>query len=107
VILDQVDMAYSNRLANVRIQVGQGLLLGAVLRAAALPSIAFPSVRFSVICSQVREPDSSSLVINELRLSSLRQFRKKLLRYIRIDVLPETVAVSNVSANKQLGKPVF
>jgi hypothetical protein len=71
VILNQVDVAYSNRLTNVRVQVGQGLLLGAVLRAAALLLIAFPSVRFLVICSQVREPDSSSLVIDELRLSSL------------------------------------
>jgi hypothetical protein len=99
-------VAYSNRLANVRVQVSQGLLPGAVFRAAALPSIAFPSVRLSVVCSQVREPDSSSLVVDELRLISLRQLREKLPSYVRIDVLPETVAVGNVSANKQPGEPV-
>jgi hypothetical protein len=99
-------MAHSNRLADVRVHISQGLLLGAVLRAAALPSIAFPSVRLSVVCGQVREPDSSSLVVNELRLSSLCQLREKLPSYVRIDVLLETVAVSNVLANKQPGKPV-
>jgi hypothetical protein len=90
-------VAYSNCQADVRVQVSQGLLLGAVLRAAALPSIALPSVRLSVVCSEVREPDSSSVVVDELRLSSLRQLRKKLPRCIRIDVLPETVAIGNVS----------
>jgi hypothetical protein len=87
-------VAYSNRLADVRVYVSQSLLLGTVLRAAALPS-----VRLSVVCSEVREPDSSSVVVDELRLSSLRQLREKLPSYIRIDVLPETVAVGNVSAN--------
>jgi hypothetical protein len=106
VILDQVYVAYSNRLADVRVQVGQGLLLGAIFRAASLPSIAFPSVGLSVVCSQVREPDSSSLVVDELRLSSLCQLREKLPSYVRIDVLPETVAIGNVSANEQPGKPV-
>jgi hypothetical protein len=99
-------VAYSNRLADVRVQVSQGLLLGAVLGAAALLSIAFPSVRLSVVCSQVREPDSSSLVVNKLRLGSLRQLREKLPSYVRINVLPETVAVGNVLANEQLGKLV-
>jgi hypothetical protein len=101
VILDQVDVAYSNRLADICVQVGQCLHLGAVLGAAALPSIAFPSVGFSIVCCQVREPRSSSLVVDKLRLGRLRQLREKLLRYIRVDVLPETVAVGNVSANEQ------
>jgi hypothetical protein len=65
-ILDQVYVAYNNRLADIRIQVGQCLHLGAVLGAAALPSIAFPSVGFSVVCCQGRQPSSSSLVVNEL-----------------------------------------
>jgi hypothetical protein len=99
-------VAYSNCLADVRVQVSQGLLLGAVLRAAALPSIALPLVRLSVVCSEVREPDGSSVVVNELRLSSLCQLRKKLPCYIRIDVLLETMAIGNVSANEQPGKPV-
>jgi hypothetical protein len=106
VILDQVYVAYSNCLADVRVYVSQSLLLGTVLRAAALPSIALPSVRLSVVCSEVREPDSSSVVVDELRLSSLRQLRKKFPSYVRIDVLPETVAVGNVLANEQPGKPV-
>jgi hypothetical protein len=54
VILDEVYVAYSNRLTDVRVQVGQGLLLGAVLRASALPSIASPSVGFSIVRCQVR-----------------------------------------------------
>jgi hypothetical protein len=101
-----VYVAYSNRLADVRVYVSQSLLLGTVLRAAALPSIALPSVRLLVVCSEVREPDSSSVVVDELRLSSLRQLREKLPSYVRIDVLPETVAVGNISANEQPGKPV-
>jgi hypothetical protein len=99
-------VAYSNRLVDIYVQVGQCLHLGAVLGAAALLSIAFPSVGFSVVYGQVREPGSSSLVVNELRLGRLRQLREKVLRYIRIDLLPETVAVGNVSANEQPGKPV-
>jgi hypothetical protein len=107
VILDQVDVAYSNRLADVRVQFGQCLHLDAILGAVALPSIAFPSVGFSVICCQVREPGSSSLVVDKLRLRRLRQLRKKLLRYIRINVLPESVAISNILADEQLVKLVF
>jgi hypothetical protein len=106
VILNQVDVAYGNRLADVGVQIGQCLLLDAIFRAATLLSIAFPSVRFSIVCIQVREPGSSSLVVDKLRLSSLRQLREKLPSYVRIDVLPETVAVGNVSASKQPGKPV-
>ena len=58
-----------------------------------------------VVCSEVREPDSSSVVVDELRLSSLRQLRKKLPRYM-IDVLSETVAIGDISANEQPGKLV-
>jgi hypothetical protein len=99
-------LMYSNCLADVRVQISQNLLLGAILRAAALLLITFPRVRLLVVCSQVREPDSSSLVVNELRLSGLYQLREKLLSYVRIDILPEIMAIGNVSANEQPGKPV-
>ena len=54
----------------------------------------------------MREPGSIKLVVGKLRLRSLCQLRKELTRYVRVDVLPETVAIGNVSANKQPVKPV-
>jgi hypothetical protein len=100
-----VYVAYSNCLADIRVQVIQSLLLGVVLRAAALSSIALLLVRLLVVCSEVRKPSNSSLVVDKLRLSSLRQLRKKLPRYIWINILPEAVAMGNVSANEQPSKP--
>ena len=92
---------------NIRVQVSQCLHLGTVLRTAALPTIAFPSEGFSIVSAQVRELRSSCVVVNKLRLRRLRQLIEILLRYIRVNILLETVAVSNVSANKQLGKLVI
>jgi hypothetical protein len=66
VVLDQVNVVYSNRLADIRVQVGQCLHLDAILGAAALPSVGF-----TVIWCQVGEPRSASLVVDKLRFVSL------------------------------------
>jgi hypothetical protein len=44
---------------------------GVLAQQAGTPSIAFPLVGFSIICCQVSEPSSSSLVVDKLRLVSL------------------------------------
>jgi hypothetical protein len=61
----------------------------------------------SIVSTQVRELVSSSFVVSKLRLKKLRQLREIILRYIRTDVLPESVAVGNVSASEQPVEPVF